>query len=81
MASEPDVMQALTPIFRAVLRRDDLVLTPELSAAQVAGWDSFRQIEIILAAEEHWGVRFATRELDSLRSVGDLAKLVASKTS
>ena len=61
--------------------RDDLVLTPELTAKQVQGWDSFKQIEIIMASEEKWGIKFNTRELDALRCVGDLAKMVESKTS
>ena len=78
--TEPEVYQALTTIFRDVFLRDDLDLTPELSARDVADWDSFKQIEIIIAAEEHFGIKFRTREMDSLNNVGDLARLIASKT-
>lgn len=81
MATEADVYTGLTEIFHDVFMRDDLVLTPELNAKQVQGWDSFKQIEIIMASEEKWGIKFNTRELDSLRSVGDLAKMVATKTA
>ena len=61
--------------------RDDIVLKPELSAKDVEGWDSFKQIEILLATEERFGIKFSTREVDSLQNVGDLARLVAAKTS
>ncbi len=81
MATESDVYAGLTEIFHDVFMRDDLVLTPELTAKQVQGWDSFKQIEIIMASEEKWGIKFNTRELDSLRCVGDLAKMVATKTA
>ena len=81
MATEADVYTGLTEIFHDVFMRDDLVLTPELTAKQVQGWDSFKQIEIIMASEEKWGIKFNTRELDALRCVGDLAKMVESKTS
>ena len=60
--------------------RDDLVLTPELTAKDVQGWDSFKQIEIIMASEERFGIKFTTRELDSLQNVGDLVRVVAAKT-
>ena len=60
--------------------RDDLALTPELTAKDVQGWDSFKQIEIIMASEEKWGIRFSTRELDALRCVGDLVRTIAAKT-
>ena len=80
MASEAELYPVLQGIFADVFGRDDLVLTPELTASQVPGWDSFRQIDIILAVEQHWSIRFTTRELDSLRSVGDLARVIAGKT-
>jgi acyl carrier protein len=81
MATEADVYTGLTEIFHDIFMRDDLVLTPDLTARQVQGWDSFKQIEIIMASEEKWGIKFNTRELDALRCVGDLAKMVESKTA
>ena len=81
MANEPEIYGALTEIFHDVFMRDDIKLSPELTAKQVQGWDSFKQIEIIMASEEKWGIKFNTRELDSLRRVGDLAKLVVAKTA
>jgi acyl carrier protein len=80
MASEAEIYPALATIFHDVFLRDDLALTPDLSAKDVQGWDSFKQIEIIMASEEQWKIRFSTRELDQLRSVGDLVKTIATKT-
>ncbi len=59
--------------------RDDIALKPELSAKDVPGWDSFKQIEIIIATEERFAIKATTRELDRLRCVGDLAQLIGSK--
>ena len=78
--TEPEIYQALTTIFHDVFLRDDLALTPELSARDVPDWDSFKQIEIIIAAEERFGIKFRTREMDSLNNVGDLVQLIASKS-
>jgi acyl carrier protein len=80
MATEPEIYSALTEIFHDVFMRDDLVLKAELSAKDVKGWDSFKQIEIIMATEERFGMKFTTRELDSLQNVGDLVRVVAAKT-
>lgn len=79
MPSEDEIYSALTDIFRDVFMRDDMTLRPDLTARDVEGWDSFKQIEIILATEERFGIKMNTRELDGLRNVGDLAKVVASK--
>ena len=79
MTSEADIYPALTTIFRDVFLRDGLTPTPEMTAKDVLGWDSFKQIEIVMACEEQWKIRFSTRELDGLRCVGDLARTIATK--
>jgi acyl carrier protein len=79
MRTEAEVYDALTEIFHDVFMRDDLVLRPELSAKDVQGWDSFKQIEIIMAVEERFDMKFTTRELDSLQNVGDLVQSVVAK--
>ena len=80
MASEAEIYSALTEIFHDIIMRDDIVLSADLTAKHEQGWDSFKQIEIIMASEEKWGIKFNTRELDSLRCVGDLVGMVAAKT-
>ena len=78
--TEPEIYEALTDIFHDVFLRDDLKLRPELSATDVPGWDSFKQIDIILAVEEKYKIKLNTRELDSLHNVGDLVRVIADKT-
>ena len=77
---ETEIYDKLTGIFRDVLMRDDLVLTPELTAKDVPGWDSFRQIEIIISVEDTFGIKLHPRDLDRLNAVGDLANIVVDKT-
>ncbi len=79
--SEADIYTFLTDTFHDVFMRDDIVLKPELTAKDVDGWDSFKQIEIVLATEERFGIKFSTREVDGLQNVGDLVRLVSAKTS
>jgi acyl carrier protein len=78
--TEAEIYEVLTTIFHDVFLRDDLTLSPHLSAKDVPDWDSFKQIEIIIAAEERFGLKFRTREMDSLNNVGDLVRLIASKS-
>ncbi len=77
--TEPDIYAAMTEIFHDVFLRDDLVLMTTLAAKDVAGWDSFRQIEIVIATEERFGIKFHTRELDRLQNVGDLIAMITEK--
>jgi acyl carrier protein len=79
--TEADIYAALTEIFREAFMDDAMQLTPTLTAKDVKGWDSFKQIEIIVATEERFGIKMNSRELDSLQNVGDLARVVAAKTA
>jgi len=76
--TEADIYAVLGEIFRDAFMHD-VALKAELTAKDVPGWDSFKQIEIIVALEEKYGIKFHTRELDSLQSVGDLVRVLGSK--
>jgi acyl carrier protein len=80
MTDDAKIYALLTEIFNEVFDRDDMQLTPALSAKDVAGWDSFKQIEIIAATEERFGIRLNTKEIDGLKNVGDLASAIGKKT-
>jgi acyl carrier protein len=77
--TEADVYSKVTAILREVFDRDDIEATPTLAADQVEGWDSFKQVEILIAVQEEFGVKFSSRELDSLKNVGDLVSIVVAK--
>ncbi len=79
MATEAAIYQGLTEVFHDVFGDDGLTLTPTLSADQVPGWDSVRMVTIILGLEQHFGVKLRSREVDQLKNVGDLARLVQAK--
>ncbi len=81
MPTNSEIYSSLTAIFHDVFMRDDLALTPDLSAKDVPGWDSFKQIEIILATEERFAIKMSTREVDRLQTVGDLVRVVAAKAA
>ena len=79
MDQEKEVYVALDEIFNDIFDRDDIVLTPELTAKDVEGWDSFRQIDIIIAVQQHFNIKFRTREMETLNNVGDLVRAVLAK--
>lgn len=75
-----EVYSWLNEIFSEIFLRDDIHLTPATTAKDVEGWDSFKQIEIILAAEERFGIRIPTREVDRLANVGNLVEVIVGLT-
>jgi acyl carrier protein len=78
MTDDP-IYDRLNAIFREAFFRDDITVGPATTAADVAGWDSHKQIEILMLVEEAFGFQFTSREIDGLKSVGDLAAVVKAR--
>ena len=74
-----EIYSQLTDIFHDLFDDDTLVLTPELTAADVPEWDSFNHINLIVAVESRFRIKFQTAELEQLHTVGHLADLIAAK--
>ena len=68
----------LQPIFREILA-PELVLTEDLDASKVPEWDSLNHISLVVAIESEFGVEITAEELATLQTVGDMARLLASK--
>lgn len=78
--TESEIFDGLTAILRQVFDDPEIVATPDLSARDVAEWDSFNHINIVVAAEMRFGVSFKSSELEELKNVGDFAALIRAKT-
>lgn len=81
MIDAADVRAGLAEIFGEVFMRDDIAIDPSLTAKDVPGWDSFKQVEIIMAAEERFRMRFTSSEVDRFQCLGDLMDAVAKRGS
>lgn len=74
-----EIDEKLTTIFRDIFDDDDITLRPEMTAADVAEWDSFNHINLIVATEAKFGIKFQTAEIESLKNVGHFEELIAKK--
>jgi acyl carrier protein len=77
--TEADVYEGLTQIFRDLFAAESITLHASMTAADVDGWDSFNNLNIIAAAEERFGVKLRAREIEKLNNVGSLARLILAK--
>ena len=78
-----DIRPELQTIFINVFGDDDIVLKDEMTAADVDGWDSMMTINLMIAIEKHFKVKFAAAELANIKSdgqnIGTLVALINKK--
>ncbi len=66
-------------IFQEIFEDPMLSIAPGMTAKDVVNWDSFNHINLILALEEAFTVRFTTAEMAQMSNVGELVVSLAKK--
>jgi acyl carrier protein len=74
------VIQELQPIFADILDQPDVRLSPESNASNVDGWDSLAHINLVMAIEKRYRIKFALGELQDLKNLGEMVALIQRKT-
>ena len=73
------IQRELNRIFCEIFDDDSIRIRPEMTADDVKDWDSFNHINLIVAVEAKFNVKFKTAELESLRNVGHLLEMIEKK--
>jgi acyl carrier protein len=71
-----DVHERLTDIFRTVFADESIELDDEMTADDVAAWDSVTHIQLIFAVEENFGIKLSMKDLETIENVGALRAAV-----
>jgi acyl carrier protein len=70
-------------VFRETFDDPELVLRDEMTADDVAGWDSMAHINLIISLERRLGIKFATAEISQMKdpgqNVGSMLRLIEGK--
>jgi acyl carrier protein len=77
--NEQNILEELSVVFRDVFDDETITLRPETTADDIDGWDSQAHITLVVATEMRFGIKFRTAELESLRNVGDFARLIEAR--
>ena len=74
-----ETMERLQDVFREVFANDDLEISPATTAADIEEWDSLMHVNLMLAVENEFAIRFSSSEVAALKNVGELAGMVQRK--
>ncbi len=72
-------LDRLTSIFREVFDDAAIHIAPGTTANDVEGWDSLSHVNLIVAIETRFNIRFSQKELLNFRNVGDLLNSIEEK--
>ena len=70
------ILKELEEIFRDNFDDDDIVLTRETTADDIEDWDSLEQINLLVAIEKQFSIKFSLADVADLENVGSMVDLI-----
>ena len=74
-----EILKTVNAIFIDTLDNEDIVLTDETTANDIEDWDSLNHIQLVVAIERHFKIRFASQEILGWNNVGEMVNSIALK--
>ena len=77
--TKEEVLNQVQVIFRDVLDEDDLIIEDRTTANDVDEWDSLNHIQLVVAIEKHFKIRFTSSEIQGFSNVGEMCEAITKK--
>jgi acyl carrier protein len=79
MNTTVEILAEVNDIFKDVLDNDEIIVYNETTAEDVAEWDSLSHIQLVVAVEKHFKIRFTASEINGFKNVGEMCEGILKK--
>lgn len=76
---EKVIWEKMNDVFRDVFDDDGIEISRETTAADIDGWDSMSNIQLMVAIEKTIDVKFTTGEVANMKNVGEMVDVILKK--
>ena len=73
------IFKELNDVFRDVFDDEDITVTATTTADDIEDWDSLEHINLVVAIENNFNIKFKMSEVTSMKNVGEMAELIAER--
>ena len=74
-----EILAKLQEIFIDVLDLDELVLTPETTSNDIEDWDSLTHVQLVVAIQKEFGIKFNSKDIVSWANVQDMINSISAQ--
>ena len=74
-----EIFGKLNGVFRDVFDDEDITVTETTSADDIEDWDSLSHINLVVAVEKEFGIKFSMGETTKLKNVGEMVDVILAR--
>jgi len=75
------IFERTNRVFRDVFDDNSITVGENTKAADIEDWDSLMHINLVLAIEEEFGMKFSMGEVTGMKNVGEMADILISRAT
>ena len=79
--TKEEIYERLNNVFRDVFDDESIVVKPETTSKDIEDWDSLEHINLVVAVEQEFGIKFNMGEVTTMKNVGDMVDIIISRIS
>ncbi len=74
-----EILIKIQEAFTDTLDEDNVSISENSTADDVEGWDSLTHVQLVVAVEKKFKIRFSSKEIQSWKNVGEMIDSIVSK--
>lgn len=74
-----EIYERLNKVFRDVFDDEDIVLNANTTSDDIEDWDSLEHINLLVAVEQEFGIKFNMNEVTNMKNVGEMVEIISSR--
>lgn len=75
------IIKEVNTVFIDVLDEDEIVLSRDTNADDLEDWDSLTHVQLVVAIEKHFKIKFTSSEIRNFRDVGEMCDSILDKVN
>lgn len=74
-----EIIKQVNDIFIDVLDNNDIIVKSATTSDDIEEWDSLNHIQLVVAIEKHFKIRFTAAEIVNFSNVGEMCEAIKIK--
>jgi acyl carrier protein len=81
MLTKNEIVAQVNEIFKEVLENDKINIQESTTGDDIEEWDSLTHLQLVVAIEKHFKIRFTSSEIINFNNVGEMCDGILNKIS